>query len=51
MATHLSYPEIAAELYVSTNTVKTHTRAIFRKLAVSKRAGAVARARYYGLIA
>jgi len=51
MATHLSYPEIAAELYVSTNTVKTHTRAIFRKLAVSKRSGAVARARHYSLIA
>jgi len=51
MATHLSYPEIAAELYVSTNTVKTHTRAVFRKLAVSRRADAVARARYYGLIA
>jgi LuxR family maltose regulon positive regulatory protein len=51
MATHLSYPEIAAVLYVSTNTVKTHTRAVFRKLAVSKRADAVARARYYDLIA
>jgi LuxR family maltose regulon positive regulatory protein len=50
MATHLSYPEIAAELYVSNNTVKTHTRAVFRKLAVSKRAHAVARARYFGLI-
>lgn len=51
MATHLTYPEIAAELYVSNNTVKTHTRAVFRKLAVSKRADAVARAKYYGLIA
>jgi LuxR family maltose regulon positive regulatory protein len=51
MSTHLSYPEIAAVLYVSTNTVKTHTRAVFRKLAVSRRADAVARARYYGLIA
>jgi LuxR family maltose regulon positive regulatory protein len=50
MATHLSYPEIAAELYVSNNTVKTHTRAVFRKLAVSKRADAVARARFYALI-
>jgi LuxR family maltose regulon positive regulatory protein len=50
MATHLSYPEIAAVLYVSTNTVKTHTRAVFRKLAVSRRADAVARARYYDLI-
>jgi len=50
MVTHLSYPEIAAELYVSNNTVKTHVRAVFRKLAVSRRADAVARARYYGLV-
>jgi len=50
MATHLSYPEIAAELYVSTNTVKSHCKAIFPKLAVSKRSDAVARARAYGLI-
>lgn len=50
MATHLSYPEIAAELYVSNNTVKSHCKSIFRKLAVSKRADAVARARVYGLI-
>jgi LuxR family maltose regulon positive regulatory protein len=51
LPTHLNYPEIAAVLHISTNTVKTHTRAIFRKLAVSKRADAVARARYYDLIA
>ena len=51
MATHLSYPEIAAEIYVSTNTVKSHIRAVFRKLAVSKRKDAVTRAKYYGLIA
>jgi LuxR family maltose regulon positive regulatory protein len=50
MATHLSYPEIAAELYVSNNTVKSHCKSIFRKLAVSRRADAVTRARAYGLI-
>ena len=50
MTTHLTYLEIASEMYVSTNTVKTHQKAIFRKLAVSKRSDAVARARAYGLV-
>ena len=46
----LSQREIAAELYVSFNTVKTHTRAIFRKLGAASRAEAVARARELGLL-
>jgi LuxR family maltose regulon positive regulatory protein len=46
----LSQREIAAELYVSYNTVKTHTRAIFRKLGAASRAEAVARARELGLL-
>jgi LuxR family maltose regulon positive regulatory protein len=46
----LSQREIAGELYVSFNTVKTHTRAIFRKLGAASRADAVARARELGLI-
>jgi LuxR family maltose regulon positive regulatory protein len=41
LATDLSLPEIGRELYLSTNTVKTHTRAIYRKLGVSSRAAAV----------
>ncbi|MEQ8834312.1 MAG: LuxR C-terminal-related transcriptional regulator [Miltoncostaeaceae bacterium] len=40
-----SLREIAAELVVSPNTVKTQVRAIYRKLGVSDRAGAVAAAR------
>jgi LuxR family maltose regulon positive regulatory protein len=46
----LSQREIAGELYVSFNTVKTHTRAIFRKLGAASRAEAVARARELGLL-
>jgi LuxR family transcriptional regulator, maltose regulon positive regulatory protein len=50
LASKLSQREIAAELYVSFNTVKTHTRAIFRKLGAASRAEAVARARELGLL-
>ena len=46
----LSQREMAAELYVSVNTVKTQTRAIFAKLGVNSRAEAVVRARELGLI-
>ncbi len=46
----LTLREIAAELYLSHNTVKTQVRAIFRKLDAHSRAGAVARARERGLL-
>ena len=45
LATELTQREIGAELYVSLNTVKTHTRSIFRKLGASNRRDAVERAR------
>jgi LuxR family maltose regulon positive regulatory protein len=41
----LSLPEIARELYVSPNTVKTQCNAIYRKLAVTSRRAAVQAAR------
>jgi LuxR family transcriptional regulator, maltose regulon positive regulatory protein len=46
----MSVAEIAQELELSSNTVKTHTRAIYRKLAVSGRPAAVTRARELGLL-
>jgi LuxR family transcriptional regulator, maltose regulon positive regulatory protein len=46
----LSAPEIARELFVSYNTVRTHTKHIFTKLDVSTRPAAVRRARECGLI-
>jgi LuxR family transcriptional regulator, maltose regulon positive regulatory protein len=46
----LSQREIAGELYVSFNTVKTRTRVIFGKLGAASRAEAVARARELGLL-
>jgi LuxR family transcriptional regulator, maltose regulon positive regulatory protein len=50
LPTHLSTREIAAELYVSTNTVKTHQRHLYAKLGAHSRAQAVDRARVLGLL-
>jgi LuxR family maltose regulon positive regulatory protein len=50
MPTRLSQREIGGSLYVSLNTVKTHTKSIFRKLGVSTREEAVGRARELGLL-
>jgi LuxR family maltose regulon positive regulatory protein len=50
LATRLSRREIGQRLYVSLNTVKTHQRALYRKLGVESRAAAVARARELGLL-
>jgi LuxR family maltose regulon positive regulatory protein len=45
LAGDLTLREIGRELYLSVNTVKTHTHAIYRKLGVSSRAEAVQAAR------
>jgi LuxR family maltose regulon positive regulatory protein len=45
LPTTLSNREIASELFVTTNTVKTHLRSIYRKLDVAHRRQAVERAR------
>jgi LuxR family maltose regulon positive regulatory protein len=50
LASALSNPEIATELYVSVNTVKTHQRAVYRKLGTRGRRDAVRRARELELL-
>ena len=45
----LSLREIGHELYVSPNTVKTHTQSIYRKLGVSTRHDAVAQGKRLGI--
>jgi LuxR family maltose regulon positive regulatory protein len=51
LPTNLSKREIADELYVSINTVKTHIRNLYAKLGVSRRGEAVERARALSLLA
>jgi LuxR family maltose regulon positive regulatory protein len=50
LPTHLTMPEIASELYVSLNTVRTHMRHLYSKLGAHTRTEAVARARDLGLL-
>jgi LuxR family maltose regulon positive regulatory protein len=50
LPTNLSTREIANELYLSTNTVKTHQRHLYQKLGASSRTEAVERARALGLL-
>ena len=50
LPTHLTDAQIAEQLYVSRNTVKSHVKSLYRKLEVSSRADAVVRAREVGLL-
>ena len=51
LPSNLKAPEIAAELCVSANTVRTHIRHVYAKLDAHDRNDAVARARELGLLA
>jgi LuxR family maltose regulon positive regulatory protein len=51
LPSNLRAPEIAAELFVSTNTIRTHLRHIYAKLGAHGRAEAVDRSRQLGLLA
>jgi LuxR family maltose regulon positive regulatory protein len=50
LPSNLSAPEIAATVFLSTSTVKTHMRHIYEKLGAHKRTEAVERARELGLL-
>ena len=50
LATELSGPDIARQLFVSVNTLRTHTKHIFTKLDVNTRRAAVRRATELGLL-
>jgi LuxR family maltose regulon positive regulatory protein len=50
LATHLSFREIGARLYVSRNTVKTQAISVYRKLGVSSRSDAIDHAARLGLV-
>ena len=50
LTTHLSFPEIAEEIFLSPNTVKSQAMSIYRKLGASSRHQAVTRSRQLGLL-
>jgi LuxR family transcriptional regulator, maltose regulon positive regulatory protein len=51
LPTNLTLPEIARELHISHNTVKTHIRSLYTQLGAHRRGEAVDRARALGLLA
>lgn len=50
LASRLTYAEMAGHLYISVNTLKSHVKAVYRKLGASTRAEAVQIARDRGLL-
>lgn len=51
LASGLSTSEIAAQLFISENTIKTHLASVYQKLDVKRRTQAVQKARLLGLLA
>jgi LuxR family maltose regulon positive regulatory protein len=50
LPTHLTDAQLAEQLFVSRNTIKSHIKSVYRKLGVSSRADAVVQAREVGLL-
>ena len=50
LSTHLSFPEIAGEMFLSRYTIKSEALSIYRKLGPCPRSQAVARFRELGLL-
>ena len=50
LSTHLSFPEIGEELFLSRHTIKSQANAIYRKLGASSRTQAVSRSLELGLL-
>jgi ATP/maltotriose-dependent transcriptional regulator MalT len=50
LPTHLSFPQIGEEMFLSPNTVKSHAVSIYRKLGATSRSQAVTRSRELGLL-
>ena len=50
LPTHLPFPEIAAQMYLSRHTIRSQALSIYRKLGATSRTQAVTRARELGLL-
>jgi LuxR family maltose regulon positive regulatory protein len=50
LSTHLSFPQIAGEMFLSRHTIKSQAMSIYRKLGAPSRSQAVARSRELGLL-
>ena len=50
LATHMSFPEIGAEMFLSPHTVKSQAMSVYRKLGASSRHQAITRSRELGLL-
>ncbi len=50
LPSHLSFPQIGEQLFLSQNTVKTHALSIYRKFGVNSRSEAVVKAQALGLV-
>src|ERR1022692_4518972 len=50
LSTHLSFPEIAAQMFLSRNTIKSEANSLYRKLGACTRSQAVTRAYELGLL-